>query len=197
LNNALQQYGGDAAIAAMGAINSLFTFFIMPTDGITQAVQPIIGYNYGASLYDRVGKALKLGLVTTIFFASVIFILYECFPKFFIGLFLKANSSTMETAVPALQLYMLSIPVLGINIVSIGYFQAIAKGSIAFAIGLLRPFVFLIPMVLILPRFFGLNGVWLAQPITDILSVICAAIALVISYSHLQSQKKICKTLET
>ena len=192
LNNALQKYGGDTAITAMGAINSLFTFFIMPTDGITQAMQPIIGYNFGASLYNRVCKALKLGLLITVVFASVVFALYECFPAFFMGLFLEKDSGTMETATSALRLYMLSLPLLGINIVSIGYFQAIAKGSIAFVIGLLRPFVFLIPLVLILPHYFDLTGVWLAQPITDILSVICAAVALYMSYTHLKTDKHTC-----
>lgn len=190
LNNVLEKYGKDAAIAAMGAINSLFTFFIMPTDGITQALQPIIGYNYGASLYNRVCKTLKIGLMSTVIFASVIFILYESFPRFFMGLFLEKTSDTMEVAIPALRLFMLSLPLLGVNIVSVGYFQAIAKGSVAFVIGLLRPFIFLIPLVLILPSHFGLIGAWLVQPVADILSVICAGIALYISYNHFRELSK-------
>ncbi|WAA09131.1 MATE family efflux transporter [Fervidibacillus albus] len=188
LNNVLAQNGGDKAIAAMGAINSLFTFFIMPTDGITQALQPIIGYNFGASQYDRVFKTLKLGLISNILFASLIFVLYECFPAFFMGLFLQKGSDTMEVAIPALRLFMLSIPLLAINIISVGYFQAIAKGTIAFVLGLLRPFVFLIPFAFILPSHYGLTGAWLAQPITDILAVICSAIALFISYTQLKRQ---------
>jgi putative MATE family efflux protein len=191
LNNYLEKYGGDSAIASMGAINSLFTFFIMPTDGITQAVQPIIGYNYGASLYDRVRKTLKFGLLLTIGFSTLVFALYEIFPAFFMGLFLNTSSDTIEVAIPALRIFMLSIPLLGINIVGVGYFQAIAKGRIAFIIGILRPFVFLIPLVLILPSHFGLTGVWLAQPIADMLSIGCAAFALYSSYANLNSDDKI------
>jgi Na+-driven multidrug efflux pump len=191
LNNYLEKYGGDSAIAAMGAINSLFTFFIMPADGITQAVQPIIGYNYGASLYDRVRKTLKFGLLLTVVFSTLVFALYEIFPAFFMGLFLADGSDTIEVAIPALRLFMLSIPLLGINIVSVGYFQAIARGRIAFVIGILRPFVFLIPLVLILPSHFGLTGVWLAQPIADVLSIGCATVALYFSYANLNSDDNI------
>ena len=185
LNNFLYQYGGDEAIAAMGAINSLFTFFIMPTDGIVQALQPIIGYNYGARLYERVKKTLKLGLVINIIFATFVFIAYEGFPEFFMGLFLNKESASLTKGIIALRLYMLSIPLLGINMVSVGYFQAIAKAKVAFIIGILRPVVFLIPLVLILPSYFGLNGVWLAQPITDYLAIICAVIPLYLSYKSL------------
>ncbi len=188
LNNVLQTYGGDSAIASMGAINSLFTFFIMPTDGIVQAMQPIVGYNYGASLYHRVLKTLKLSLITIFVFSTTVFLFYEIFPGFFMGLFLDSNSDTMDMAIPALRLFIISMPFLGIYLASVGYFQAIGKGIIAFILGLLRPVVFLIPIVLIFPAKWGLTGAWLTQPTTDILAVICCAVALSISYSHLKSK---------
>jgi putative MATE family efflux protein len=178
LNKGLVTYGGIPAVVAMGAVNSLFTFFIMPVDGLTQGMQPIIGYNHGAERPDRVGKTLRMGLTVGIGFSTTVFLLYEFFPATFLSLFIDPDSPTMETAITGLRIFVAMLPLLCVNIIGIGYFQAIARGRTAFFLGILRSFVFLVPLILVLPRFLGLLGVWLVTPISDGLGILVVIVVL-------------------
>ncbi|ONI44451.1 hypothetical protein AN640_05540 [Candidatus Epulonipiscium fishelsonii] len=172
LNTYLATYGGSSALTAMGAINSLFTLFFMPLMGIQQGMQPIIGYNHGARKHERVRQTLLQGLKITTAFSIVIFLLLETFPEVFMSMFLDKTSDTMAIGVQGLRLYMLSIPILSINIVAMGYFQAIASSFKAIILGASRQFILLIPAVMILSQMFGLTGVWIATPISDAIAVI-------------------------
>ncbi len=178
LNISLGKYGGTAAITSMGAINSLYTFFIMPIMGIMQGMQPIIGYNHGAKLKDRVNQTLKLGVIIGVGFSSVVFLLLQLFPEIFITMFLKTGSSTVDVAVNGLRIFIIMLPLLSINLIGVTYFQATAKGRISMILGMLRQFVFLLPLLFILPGWFGLNGVWFATPIADGLAIIVTVIVL-------------------
>ncbi len=178
LNISLGKYGGTAAITSMGAINSLYTFFIMPIMGIMQGMQPIIGYNHGAKLKDRVNQTLKLGVMIGVGFSSVVFLLLQLFPEIFITMFLKTGSSTVDVAVNGLRIFIIMLPLLSINLIGVTYFQATAKGRISMILGMLRQFVFLLPLLFILPGWFGLNGVWFATPIADGLAIIVTVIVL-------------------
>ena len=182
MNRQLAIYGGSAAITSMGAINSLFTFFIMPIMGIQQGLQPIIGYNYGARAINRVYDVLKKGIGTTVVFSTVVFIFLQAFPETFIGLFLGSDSPTVSIAVPGLRTFILMLPIVSINIVGVAFFQSTARGRISMFLSLSRQFLFLIPLVMILPHFFGLNGVWAATPIADALSVLITLFMLVGDY---------------
>ncbi|MDC7244349.1 MAG: MATE family efflux transporter [Sphaerochaetaceae bacterium] len=181
LNRGLSIYGGVAAITAMGAINSLYTFFIMPMMGIQQGVQPIMGYNYGAEEFGRVSKTLRYSIFGTILFSSVVFLLLYIFPNTAVSLFLSEGSATVDVAVEGLRYYILMLPLLGVNLLSIAYFQSTAKGRIAIILGLLRQFIFLIPLVLILPLHFDLTGVWIATPIADALAIAVSLAVLAVS----------------
>ncbi len=181
LNRSLGEYGGVAAITSMGAINSLYTFFIMPIMGITQAMQPIIGYNHGARNNDRVKKTLRLGIAVGVVFSSIVFLLLQLFPSMFINMFLQPGSSTVDIAINGLRIFILMLPVLSINLIGIAYYQSIAKGRIALVLGLLRQFLFLVPVLMILPKFWGLNGVWAATPIADALAIFITIMVLRIS----------------
>lgn len=178
LNRELGKYGGTSAITSMGAINSLYTFFIMPIMGITQGMQPIIGYNYGAGEKGRVNKTMKYGLIAGVVFASFVFALLELFPVTFIAMFLDPGSETIAIAVNGLRIFILMLPLLSINLMGIAYFQSIAKGKTSMVLGMLRQFIFLLPLLLILPTNFGINGVWFATPIADGLAVIVTFIAI-------------------
>jgi len=182
LNRALTEYGGTAAITSMGAINSLYTLFIMPIMGMQQGIQPIIGYNFGAKQIDRVYKTLKLGLMVAIIFSGIVFALLQIFPYMFIHLFLDPASPTVETAVAGLRIFVLMLPVLCVNLMGVAFFQSIARGASSMVFSLLRQIIFLIPAILILPQFFGLTGVWMATPVSDGLAVIVTGIALVYHY---------------
>jgi putative MATE family efflux protein len=178
LNKALDTYGGVGAVASLAAINSLYTLFIMPINGISTGMQPIIGYNYGARLYDRAKKTFYYALIIGISFSTIIFILLEVFPATFISLFIDSESPTMEVAIRGLRIFILCLPFLSINIFASGFFQATAKSIRALVLGALRQFVLLIPAVLILPVYFDLDGVWLASPVADYLSVLISVLMI-------------------
>lgn len=178
LNRALGAYGGTAAITSMGAINSLYTFFIMPIMGISQGMQPIIGYNHGAKKRDRVTQVLKYGIGVAIGFSSVVFVLLQFFPETFISMFLEKGSETIDIAVNGLRIFIIMLPLLSINLIGVTYFQATAKGRTSMFLGMLRQFVFLLPLLFILPTWYGLNGVWMATPIADGLAIIVASVFL-------------------
>jgi putative MATE family efflux protein len=179
LNRQLLSYGGTAAVTSMGAINSLYTFFIMPINGVTQGLQPIIGFNYGANKKKRVNKTLKYGIIIGVTFSALVFALLQLFPATFVSLFLDSASETVDIAVTGLRYFVLMLPLLSINIMGIAYFQSTAKGKTSMVLGLLRQFLFLIPIVLVLPNFMGLTGVWLATPIADALAIAVTIIVLV------------------
>jgi len=178
LNASLVMYGGDAAITALGAINSLFAMVIMPVNGIQQGLSPIIGYNDGAKLKTRVHQALLAGIGIACGFSTLCFMILELFPAPFLSLFIRYDSATMAIAVHGLRLYIASLPVISITFLSVSYFQATAQGGKALLLGLARQFVFLIPAILVLPKAYPLDGVWLATPVADGLAVLTALLFL-------------------
>ncbi len=184
LNKSLNAYGGVQAVTAMAAVNSLFTFIIMPINGVQGGIQPIIGFNHGAKQHDRVKETLIKALIVAMTFSTIAFLVIEFNPKFLLSLFISSESETMSGAVTGLRLFMGALPVLSISLMSIGYFQATQKAKIATFLGLLRQFFLLIPLLVILPKQFGLLGVWLAVPVSDLIAVIVSAVLLVIDFRH-------------
>lgn len=172
LNRALNQFGGDMAITAMGAISSLGTLFVMPMLGIQQGLQPLVGYNYGAHQTKRVSKTLKLSILSSMIFGAVVFVLLQLFPQKLLQFFIDPGSETMPIAIEGLRYYVLILPVLGINFMGSAFFQSIAKGGQAIFLGTMRNILMLIPIVLILPNILGLQGVWVATPIADGITVL-------------------------
>ncbi len=184
LNISLGAYGGVAAITSLAAINSLFTFVIMPINGIQGGVQPIIGFNHGAKLRARVKETIFKAMAASMIFALLVFIVMQSVPTFLLSLFIDSGSSTMDGAVLGLRIFILSLPLLPISVLSTGYFQATQKPAIAIFLGLLRQFFLLLPLLYILPKFFGLTGVWLAVPISDFIAIVISFVALVIDFRH-------------
>ena len=172
INRYLAIYGGTNAVTSMGAINSLFTFFIMPIMGITQGMQPIIGYNYGAKAMGRVYETLKIGLLIGTIFSTFVFIVMEIWAPTFVLLFLSTGSDTVLVAAKGLRIFIAMLPILSISFMGTAFFQSIAMGRVSMILGMLRQFIFLLPALFILARVFGLDGVWWATPVADLLSVI-------------------------
>ncbi|NMA83352.1 MAG: MATE family efflux transporter [Epulopiscium sp.] len=177
-NQSLKVYSGDLAIGAMGVIMSVSMIFLMPIFGINQGVQPIIGFNYGAKQYHRVKQALKLALITATAFSTIGFLVIQLFPKAILLIFTD-NADFIDIGISGLRYFQLLLPVVGAQIISSNYFQAIGRAKIAVVLSLLRQVFILIPMILILPHFFGLTGVWLATPVSDAVSVAITAYALI------------------
>ena len=178
MNNSLKIYGGDLAIGAMTAVTSIVLIFIMPIFGINQGVQTIIGYNYGAKKYKRAKDSLKLAILYSTIISVIGFILIEIFPSIFISIF-STDSELMSVAIDGLRVYALTLPLIGVILIGPAYFQAIGKVKQSMFLSVLRQVIVLIPILYILPKFMNLNGVWVAQPITDILSSLIIVFLLV------------------
>lgn len=191
LNRGLATYGGTSAIASMGAINSLFTLFIMPIFGLQQGMQPIIGYNYGAGKLRRSYKTLKIGIIVGIVFSTFVFLMMQIFPKTFVSLFLNPASETFSVAVNGLRIYILMLPVLCINFMGITFFQSTDNGKISAVLGMLRHFLLLIPILIVLPKIFGLTGVWFSVPVADGVTILITAFALLFHYNKFKKREQI------
>lgn len=188
LNKSLQKYGGDVATSSMAAINSITMMILMPIFGINQGAQPIIGFNYGAKKYNRVKETLKLAIIFATIISSTGFIITQTIPGKLIGLFGKNEKELIEVGSKALRIYLSMLPIIGVQVISSNYFQATGKPKQAMILSLSRQVLVLIPALIILPRLFQLNGVWLAGPVSDLVSSIITAIVLMKDLKHLEEQ---------
>ncbi|WP_042272036.1 MATE family efflux transporter [[Clostridium] dakarense] len=176
-NNALKAYGGDLAIGAMATVSSISMIFLMPVFGINQGAQPIIGFNYGAKKYDRANKTFKISAVVASIIMAIGWILIQVKPEFIVGMFNK-DPKLMDITINGAKIYLLMLPIIGISITGSNYMQSVGKAKSAMILSLLRQVILLIPMIMILPKFFGLNGVWYAQPVSDFLSTVITVAVL-------------------
>ncbi len=185
-NNALKTYGGDIAISAMTAINAIAITFLMPVFGINQGSQPIIGYNYGAKAYKRVKQALKYAIIGATGFSLLGFIVTQFFTVSAIKLF-NDDPELIQVASTGMRIFFLMMPLIGFQIVSANYFQAVGKAPKSMFLSLLRQVIVLIPMLLILPQFWGLYGVWMAGPVADFIATLTTAGFLIYEMRQLKS----------
>ncbi|MFH0803286.1 MAG: MATE family efflux transporter [bacterium] len=178
LNKSLVTYGGDVAVSAMGIIYSVTMMILMPIFGINHGAQPIIGYNYGAKKFDRVKKTLKLAILAASAVVFCGFTVAMFFPEQLIRMFNSSDKELLRLGTQAMRIYLLLLPIVGFQIVSSSYFQAVGKPREAMILSLLRQVVVLIPAILILPRFFGLTGVFMTSPLSDLISSVLTAVCL-------------------
>jgi len=185
LNNQLRIYGGDLAVSVMGIIYALVMVTLMPIFGINQGAQPIIGFNYGAQRFDRVKKTLQTAVLAASGISLLGYAVAMLFPGLVIALFTEHDPALNHLGRHAIRLSMMMLPIVGFQIVSASYFQAVGKPKHAMLLSLSRQVLLLIPAVLILPRFFGLDGVWLALPVSDCCSSLLTGIWLCLELRHL------------
>jgi putative MATE family efflux protein len=176
LNNQLQRYGGDTAVSAMGIIFSVITFIVMPLFGLNQGNQPIVGYNYGAKNFERVRKTmlLAIGAASATVFSG--FLVAQLAAPALARAFAGGSTELVALASRALRIYTLGLPLIGFQIVAAGYFQASGKPREAMFLSLSRQVILLIPLFIILPLRFGLDGVWMAPPVSDLLSALLTGV---------------------
>ena len=175
MNTSLKDYGGDLAIGAYGILMSIFMLIIMFVIGLNQGLQPIIGYNYGAEIYSRVRTAFNYGIKIATVVTTLGFLLGFFFPRLFARAF-TSDVQLLDLAENAMRISIVAFPLVGFQIVISGYFQSIGQAKKSIILSLSRQIIFLIPSIIILPRLFGLNGVWAATPLSDFLA---AALALI------------------
>ncbi len=177
LNYTLFKYGGEVSIAVYGIINRVMMFALFPVLGVTQGFLPIVGYNYGAKDVKRVKQTINTSILFGTGIAALIFVLIMLFPTELVGVFTK-DDELLELTPNALVIAFLATPVITTQLIGSAYFQAIGKALPALFLTLLKQGIFLIPLVFTLPKFFGVNGVWMSFPIADILSTLVTFIYL-------------------
>jgi len=176
-NFSLLKYGGELAVASIGIITRIAMLMLMPIFGLSQGLQPIIGYNYGAKNYHRVIKALKIAIYSATIFSIVGFLIVQIFDTQIIMLF-NDNPDLIEIGSHGMRIYLFMLPVIGFQIIGANYFQAVGKAGYAIILSMSRQVIILIPLVLLLPGILGLNGAWLASPIADLVAAILTGIFL-------------------
>lgn len=177
INKGLQRHGGDLAIAAYGIVNGITFLFVMVSMGITQGMQPIAGYNYGAQKFDRVTQVLKYSILYATVVMTCSFIVCEFFPHLPVMLFTNDPQLT-SLAIAGMKIIVLCNPLVGLYIVVGNFFQSIGMPRRSIFLSVSRQMLFLIPLLLILPDIFGTNGVWMSITVSDGISVIISAVML-------------------
>jgi putative MATE family efflux protein len=172
LNAQLQHYGGDMAVAAIGIIFAVSTLLMMVNFGITDGLQPIVGYNYGAGRYDRVKQTVRMACFWAFGSTFAGICLIELFPSMFARLFCGDSPELVSLASHGMRIFLACFPLVGIQLVGTRYFQAIGKAGTATLFGLLRPVFLFVPLLFWLSHFWGLSGLWSTAPLTDTLAAL-------------------------
>lgn len=188
LNTSLTTYGGDIAVSGMGIVSSIATLFLMPLFGINQGLQPIIGYNYGARKFHRVKNALKKGIIAGVSIATFGFVVTRLLPIPIVSMFSNNDPALTVFGVRAMKINLIFLPVIGFQVVASNYFQATGKPVKAAVLSLSRQVLILIPALIILPRFFGIDGVLASAPTADILSALATGTVLALDLRSLDKQ---------
>lgn len=184
LNNALMQYGGDLYVGAFGIANRVLMVIAMVTFGITQGMQPIVGFNYGARQIDRVKQAVKLTITWASICTASGAIIGIFFPHTMAKIF-TTDKELIAIAEHGMRIVFIGFPIVGFQIVCTSFFQSIGKAGRAITQSLLRQIVLLLPFLLIFPPLWGTTGIWASMPTSDIISAVIAGILLSIEWKKL------------
>ena len=169
----LVKYGGDLAISVYAIISSIMTFVIMPASGLSQGLQPILGYCYGSKNYERVMEMMKVGCFISTAITTVIWTLVQLFPSQLVYLFGGANNQDlMELGVTALRINFSFIPIVGFVMLCITFFQAIGHARPSILLTLIRQVLALVPFIIGLPMLIGVKGIFFAQPASDLITLL-------------------------
>ena len=185
VNNSLLKYGGDDAIAAVVVFNRFVTVFVFIVLGICQGMQPILGYNYGKGLLDRLFKTLRLAATVAVIITTIGSIIGATLPRVIASAFMQ-DEAQIQCAMICLRITTLGFWMVGFQIVATNFFQSLGMAGKAVFLSLTRQILFMIPLLFILPPYFGLNGVWSCFPICDVVSAIIAAAMLWWQVNHIR-----------
>jgi len=180
INKSLLDVGGDngnLAVGAYGILNRTGMFFVMVVFGVTQGMQPILGFNYGAGNWERVKRTLRIGIMAGVMITTVGFCATEFFPDTINSLF-TSDSVLLGLSDNGARIFFLAFPFVGCQIVIQNFFQSIGKPQLSIFLSLTRQLLFLIPFLLILPPRFGLNGVWASVCASDFIAFLFAVVTL-------------------
>ncbi|MGI6243192.1 MAG: MATE family efflux transporter [Prevotella sp.] len=177
MNNQFVKYGGDLSVGSYGIANAIGTVFVMFIMGLNQGVQPIAGYNYGSQQIDRLMRVLKLAIIAATCIMTVGWLIAMLLPNFCARMFTK-DATLIQLSIKAIRINMLFYPLIGFQMVVTNFFQCIGKVKISIFLSLSRQLLFLLPLLAVLPTFFGVDGVWYSLPTSDLTAAIVAAVIM-------------------
>lgn len=182
VNKGLQEYGGDLSLGAYGIANRMAFIFVMITMGINQGMQPIAGYNFGAQRMDRLMQVLKYSIIAATVVTTTGFMVAELVPTLCARLF-TSDATLIGMSASAIRIIMVTFPIVGFQMVITNFFQSIGKAKISMFLSLSRQMLFLLPLLITLPLWFGVDGIWWAMPISD---TIAALVTLVLMATYMK-----------
>lgn len=196
LNHSLFTYGGEISVSTYGIINRVTLFALFPILGVTQGFLPIVGFNYGANDTKRVKESIKIAILYGSAIALLIFIGIMLFPNALVNLFTTDKELISKTQ-NALIICLSATPIITIQLIGSAYFQAVGKALPALVLTLLKQGLILVPLVYIMPKFYGVFGIWISFPVADIISTAVTYVFLKKGLDKLPINKKQGKTSET
>lgn len=192
LNRGLQTYGGDLYVGSMTILQSVMQLFIIPIQGFTQGVQPIISFNFGARKFDRVKKTYTLAIICSIAVATVFCILAVTCPTTLAGIF-TSDRDLIALVGKVMPIFMSGIWIFGIQMGCQMTFMGLGQAKISLFLALLRKVILLIPLAIVLPKFFGVIGIYYAEPISDITSALTAGTIFLLVRNKIVSEEALKK----
>lgn len=185
VNNMLYRHGGDSSVAAMGIFTTYTQLLVTVVIGICQGMQPIVGFNYGARLFDRLRRTyyLAVGAASAVCVAGTLFSL--AFPHY-IAMAFTTDGALINVTSNGLSVAMLMFWGVGFQIVSTNFFQSLGMAAKSIFLSLTRQIIFLIPLLLLLPPCFGLKGVWSAFPASDALAILVTVVLIMREFGKLR-----------
>lgn len=186
LNNILFSLGGETSVTIYGIIGRMLMFALFPVLGVTHGFLPIAGYNYGAKYYNRVKESIWKASLAACGLGLIVFAFIGFFPTYIIRAFTQ-DPVLLEKTPRAMVLVFAATPIIGIQLIGSAYFQAIGKAIPALLLTLTRQGFFFIPLLLILPKFYGEFGVWLSFPLSDLLATIVTGLYVRKKIKHLET----------
>lgn len=174
VNNALFNLGGETSVTAYAIIGRLSMFALFPIYGITQGFIPIAGYNYGSNQYERVKESIFTAIKYASILATIVFVSLMLFPEVITKWF-TTDVDVINMTPNNMRLAFAAVPILALQLIGAAYFQAVGKALPALILTLTRQAIFFIPLMYILPLYFGELGIWIAFPISDVLSTVVTA----------------------
>ena len=196
MNHGLQVYGGDLYVGSMTILQSVLQLVFVPISGFTNGVQPIISYNFGAGKFDRVKMTIKR-MISITFLAAFVYVVFAMLrPGLFARLF-TTDEDLIALVKKVLPVYIAGMSVFGVQSGVQSSFLGLGQAKISLCIALLRKVILLIPLALILPRFFGVMGVYYAEPVADILSVLTASTLFLLNIRKILSKEMLAKVTHT
>lgn len=189
INTGLMRYGGDVYVGAYGIINRIGFLIQMSVAGFTQGMQPIAGFNLGAHKYNRVTQVLKYTICCGTVVTTLGFIMGVFFPEQVARLF-TTDEDLITIAEHGMRIVMCMFPIIGFQMVTTSFFQAVRQAKKAIFLSTTRQMLILIPLLVVMPRFFGTDGVWMSMPISDFLSSLLAGVLLYLQFKNFNKKHR-------